>query len=388
MSFVFDIPIKVLFGPGKLKELHNESLPGQRALLITSAGTSSIRNGSRQLVIRQLEEMGKEVLLFDQVTGNPTADMTQKAIETARDNDCDIVIGLGGGSAMDVATAVASVAPQQTGNFWDYVKTGSGGGKELKNGPLYCVQIATTAGTGSELNKIAVITNEQTHEKIGFRGFMPNLAITDPELTIEIPPELTAFQGFDALFHNIEGYLSVLCNEAAEVVELPAIRTIAKNLEAAVKDGNDMHARTQVALGSLWAGFSMSLSSNISHHTIEHSMSAYHSNLHHGAGLIILSHAYFQHHIEQHTCDQRFVELARAMGRPQASAPEEFLLALADLKDACGVQNLRMADYGIVPEEFPVLADNALASVGGIFKKDPSPVSREDIIRILQESYS
>ena len=123
MSFVFDIPIKVLFGPGKLKELHNESLPGQRALLITSAGTSSIRNGSRQLVIRQLEEMGKEVLLFDQVTGNPTADMTQKAIETARDNGCDIVIGLGGGSAMDVATAVASVAPQQTGNFWDYVKT-------------------------------------------------------------------------------------------------------------------------------------------------------------------------------------------------------------------------------------------------------------------------
>ena len=385
--FTIDIPVRVLFGSGKLQELATQPLPEGPALLITSSGSSTITNGSRKSVTDQLNAKGIEVHLFDKVNANPALTIVQEAVDQARELKCATIIGLGGGSVMDAATVTAAIAPQERNDVWDYVKAGTGGGYDLTEPPLYCVEIATSAGTGSEVDKIGVITNEKTHEKIGFRGFFPDLAIVDPLLMLDIPAHLTAYQGFDALFHNIEGYLSKSCNEASAIVELAAVRTISRHLPIAVSDGKDENARSEMAFGSLLGGYSMDLSTNISHHSLEHALSAYHPQLPHGAGLLLLCHSYFGFFIEHHVCDQKFIDLARAMGQPHAKKPEEFLSALKCLMERCNVTDLSMADYGITREEVPVLADNAMTAMAGLFTQDPCTLSREDVIGILERCF-
>lgn len=387
MSFVFDVPTRLLFGPDKIHALKDESLPGKRALLITSAGRSTIVNGSREAVTDQLQGFGIEVLLFDRIHANPSLAVVQEAVDLARSSGCDMVVGLGGGSVMDTATVVSAVAPQSRSSVWDFVKAGTGGGYDLTEAPLFCIEIATTAGTGSEVDKIGVITNEDTHEKIGLRGFFPDLAIVDPCLMLDISPRLTAYQGFDALFHNIEGYLSRSCNEGSAVVELAAVRSISRYLPAAVADGKDLQARTEVALGSLLGGYSMDLSSNTSHHSLEHAMSAYHPELPHGAGLILLSLSYFGFFIDHHACDQKFIDLARAMGRHHATEPSEFLTALRDLQEQCHVDTLKMSEHGLSAEEIPVLAENAMTAMASLFTRDPLTLSRENVVSILEDVF-
>ncbi|WP_458692811.1 iron-containing alcohol dehydrogenase [Bacteroides stercorirosoris] len=147
------------------------------------------------------------------------------------------------------------------------------------------VTIATTSGTGSEINCWGVISNPDTNEKIGFGApeLTPVLAIVDPELMKTVPAKYTAYQGFDALFHNTEVMISNGVNILSEAIALSAIENITKYLPRAVRDGNDMEAREHVAYGSTLAGITMQLTSTTAEHSMEHSMSAYHHNLPHGA---------------------------------------------------------------------------------------------------------
>ena len=131
----------------------------------------------------------------------------------------------------------------------------------------------------------------------------------------------------------------------------------------------------------------MCLSGNMSEHSLEHALSAYHQALPHGAGLIIISLAYFKHMINAHVCDERFVTLAQNMGRPQATKPEEFLTALADLQKACGVDDLKMSDYGISLDEFPKMATNAKEAMAFLFANDRMTLTEADSVKIFQESY-
>lgn len=159
--------------------------------------------------------------------------------------------------------------------------------KEIANTPLPIVAIPTTAGTGSETDAGGVITNPDTQEKtpIKDRSLFPKLAIIDPELMVSVPPRFTAYQGFDALFHNIEGYLSNKSNAVSEMVAREAIQRIAAYLPQAVAEGKNIKARTEVAFASYLGGIEMVLSSTISHHSLEHSLSSFHQELPHGAVL-------------------------------------------------------------------------------------------------------
>lgn len=148
------------------------------------------------------------------------------------------------------------------------------------------------------------------------RTWFPVLSIVDPELMLTVPPDLTAFQGFDALFHSVEGYVSNGTNLMSDMYALTAIENISRYLPRAVKDGEDLEARTHVAFGNTLSGYVMCVGRCTSEHSLEHAMSAYHQDLPHGAGLIMISRAYFTHLIERHVADERFIRMARAMGMP------------------------------------------------------------------------
>lgn len=192
-----------------------------------------------------------------------------------KENTCDFILALGGGAVLDASVAIAAMATNP-GDLWDYVFGGTGKAMPLKNPGLPIVTIATTSGTGSEINCWGVISNPDTNEKIGFGApeLTPVLAIVDPELMRTVPAKYTAYQGFDALFHNTEVMISNGVNILSEAIALSAIENITKYLPRAVRDGNDMEAREHVAYGSTLAGITMQLTSTTAEHSMEHSMSA------------------------------------------------------------------------------------------------------------------
>lgn len=388
MSFQYYVPTRTLFGQGQLNQLHKQALPGKKAMIVISCGKSTRENGYLARVEEQLRLAHVEAKVFDKIQPNPLRDTVMEGGAFARANGCDFIVALGGGSVMDASKAISVVATND-GDLWDYIKSGTGKGKEIQNMPLPIVAITTTAGTGSETDPGGVITNAQTKEKTGLVDplLFPQLAIVDPELMKSVPPKFTAFQGFDALFHSVEGYISKMANLMSDMVGRTAIENIGKYLAKAVRDGSDMEAREHVAFANYLSGIEMCVGSTSSQHSLEHAMSAYHQELPHGAGLIMLSRSYFSFFIEQHQCDKRFIELAKMLGKQDASQPTDFVVALEQLQKECGVDNLKMSDYGITPDEFEKMARNAMDTMGGLFLCDRYQLTVQDCVEIYTKAY-
>lgn len=389
MSYNCYLPTRVLFGCGRLNELHEQVLPGKKALLVISDGKSTRENGALARTQRELTLAGVEWVLYDKVGANPTKQAVEEGARLAARQGCDFIVALGGGSVMDAAKIMAMYA-LQPGDLWDYAAGATGKNKGLVNPTLPLVAITTTAGTGSEVDEWGVVTNPETHEKIGMGGYeslFPVLAVVDPELMKTVPSAFTAYQGFDALFHSTEGYIASCSNLMGDMVELAAISNIGKYLARAVRDGSDMEAREHVAFANTMSGYSMVLSSCTSEHSLEHALSAYHPELPHGAGLIMISKAYYSYFIKQGVCDERFVQMARALGMESADKAEDFITALVRLQEECGVAQLKMSDYGIREEELETIAANARETMGGLFLSDPCPLPYEACVAILKESY-
>ena len=373
------IPTRLIFGEGMLNKLNEQPMPGKKALIIISNGKSTRANGYLQRTEEQLH---------NGVSPNPTVENVNAGAEKARTSGSDFLVALGGGSVMDCAKAIALMATND-GELWDYVPIGSGKGKPVAVKPLPIIAITTTAGTGSETDNSGVITKEDTFEKafVGDPSLFPALSIVDPELMASVPPAFTAYQGFDALFHSTEGFIAKGANLMSDMYALEAIRNIAEYLPRAVKDGKDMEARTRVAFGNSLSGAVMCLTLITSEHALEHALSAYHPQLPHGAGLIMVSLAYYRYFIEHHACDERFIRMAQAMGMKEADKPEDFLTALKRLQEACGVADLKMSDYGITPDEFERLMRNTREVMGIMFTSDRVQMSDEDIVEVYRQSY-
>lgn len=389
MNFNLNSPTNLLFGVGSLQQLGSQTMPGKKALLLLSAGKSAKVSGALDKTQEQLEKAGVEYVPCAIIKENPTKDLVMEAAGVAREKGCDFIVALGGGAVLDSSVAVAAMATN-SGDLWDYVVGGTGKAQPLANDPLPIVTITLTAGTGSEINNWGVISKLDTHEKIGFGGdprLVPVLAIVDPELMKTVPPKYTAYQGFDALFHNTEVMMSKGVNTLSETIALSAIEHIAKYLPKAVADGNDLEAREHVAYGSTMAGITMQLTSTTAQHSMEHAMSAYHPNLPHGAGLILISKAFAEYFIERHACDEQFVKMARVMGMPDADKPEDFVTALVKLQQDCGVADLKMSDYGIQKEECMTLAVNARETMGGLFLANPCEMNDEDCAGVFEKAY-
>ena len=326
MDFGFFCPTRILFGAGRLNDLHKQALPGRKALVVISNGRSD------------------QSLRLPVENGQPTAecrcghgDFRPYRSESAEiDRNGRRVVRPGkwlrlyrGARRRQCYGRVESQYRswrRTTETIGTMFRPAQGKGLPLKHKPLPVVAITTTAGTGSEADPWGVITNEETHEKIGFGtdDSFPVLAIVDPELMVTVPPRFTAYQGFDALFHSVESYLSGQANLMSDMLALTAVEHVTAALPSAVEHGDDLEARTRVAFGNTLSGIVMHVSGTTSQHSLEHAMSAFHQDLPHGAGLIMISRAYFSHFIGKHVCDDRFVRLAQAMGMTGTSAPEDF----------------------------------------------------------------
>jgi alcohol dehydrogenase len=388
MSYNMYVPTRTLFGAGQLNNLHAQKMPGKKAMIVISNGKSAKATGYLARTEEQLKLAGVETVVFDKVEANPLRSTVMAGGAFAKENDCDLIVALGGGSCMDAAKAIAVMATNE-GDYWDYIPSGSGKGMPVKNSPLPIIAITTTAGTGSETDPGTVITNEEKSEKTGFmhEELFPVLAIVDPELMLTVPPTFTAYQGFDALFHSVEGYVSNGVNLMSDMYAITAIENIAKNLAKTVKNGNNLDAREKVAFGNTLSGTVMCVGLCTSQHSLEHAMSAYHQELPHGAGLIMISKAYFTHLIQKHVCDDRFVQMAKAMGMEDAKEPMDFIIMLMKLQEDCGVADLKMSDYGITPDEFETMAKNAKDTMGFLFTCDRTELSIDDCVAIYEASY-
>jgi alcohol dehydrogenase len=256
------------------------------------------------------------------------------------------------------------------------------------------VAVTTTAGTGTEADPWTVITHEERQEKIGF-GIspltFPMLSIVDPELMLTVPPQLTAFQGFDAFFHAAEGILANIATPLSDALAVKAIELIAKSLPTAVADGANLEARTEVALANTLAGMVESTSCCTSEHSLAHALSAYHPDLPHGAALIALSVPYFRFFAEK--TPDRVAMVAEAMGTaaPHAKSVKgthpAIVEALESLQNACGVGSLRLSDYGVRQDQIGKYAQNAFDTMGFLFTLDRHALSIDDATRILEEAY-
>ena len=376
--FVNHIPTRLYFGAGQLGMLGTLPMPGKRALVVITSGKSMRSTGTLDRVIKLLAHNHVSAAVYDKVQPNPTREQVMAGAEFAKREQCDFVIGLGGGSPIDAAKAIAIMAANP-GDYWDYVSGGTGRAQPIPNPALPIIAITTTAGTGTEIDPWSVITNG--NEKIGFGCDMtfPKISIVDPDLMLTLPPQLTAFQGFDAFFHAAECFLANCATPISNLYCLKSVELLCKSLPRAVRDGEDLAARTDVALANTLSGMAESTSSCTSEHSLAHAIGGFHPNIPHGAALIMISKAWFKFYALR--APKQFAALAKAAGQ------SDFLGALDKLQRDCGVDELKMSDYGMTRDELPAINDNAWETMGGLFEFDRVKMDREESLSILEDSF-
>lgn len=397
-GFNFYSDSRVIFGAGRLSELGEMELPGKKALLVTTSGNSVKKYGYLDKVTALLDKQNVEYVLYDKIIPNPTVKIVDAGAALAKENGCDFIVALGGGSPIDASKMIAIMC-KNPGTIWDYIGGGTAKGQPVKNGALPIVAINTTAGTGSEIDPWAVTTNEETNEKIGWgiEDCFAKIVIEDPELTVSVPPTFTAYQGMDTFFHLAECYISSLTNDFNDIFALKGIELIAKYLPKAVANGNDMEARSQVMFANMLGGYTQFISGCVSQHAMEHAMSGAHQDLTHGVGLLLICDAYFKFFADKPGYAKRYANMARVMGvdvdaLPESERANAFLTALKDLKKACGVDDLKPADYGMSADEALDLAKLARSIMPDMFMDpgahDVYQMSEEETASIFKEALS
>jgi alcohol dehydrogenase len=380
------IPVRIIFGAGRLTELAHMPLPGKKALVCLTHGRSLKKLGIEDRVIGLLHTNHVETVLYDQITANPTQKSVMIGARIAREAACDFVIGLGGGSSIDAAKAIAVMAINP-GNLWDYAYTGTGGRQVIANA-LPVVAISTTCGTGTETDPYFVVTNEETGEKLDFvvDAAFPAVALIDPDLMCSLPRDLTIYQGFDALFHAAECYVSNgHANRLLDLYATDAVRTVSAYLPTVVRKPDHREARTQLAYAAnILGGFTQSLVSTTSHHILGQTLGGFYPDFPHGATLITVAIAYYSQ-----ICGylpEEFDELGLIMGRnPDANKPGfAFVQALIDLMEKTGCENLKLSDFGVIKEDFSHIANRIIDEIG--VEMDRYPLTKDDVIKILHTS--
>lgn len=384
-QFTFYMPTKVLFGEGQLSHLHEQELPGKKALIVTSNGTSTKKYGYLERVEKELDQAGVAHVLFDQIRPNPTNTNVMDGAKMAKDNSCDFVVALGGGSVMDCSKCIALMVTNP-GDIWDYSLSKAGGKKAAEFDAIPIVAITTSAGTGSEVDIASVITNEDAKEKTGifFPSMFPTLSIVDADLMVSVPAKLTAYQGMDAFFHASESVINKNEHPMGEMFALKAIELIAANLPVAYKDGNNKEARANMALANTLAAYYMLCTSA---HTMEHVMGSSHDELVHGAGLIMIAHEYYDFFAERKSAEEPMIKMAKAMGVTNPTSGKDFIKALDELIVRLECDNLKMSDNGITEEELASFPQKVHEVLGGDITADPLLLSDDDYLEIFKKSF-
>ncbi len=383
------IPTKVLFGEGVIHSLHEQDLPFKKALVVTTNGKSVIQYGYLDTVLEELKKAKIATVVFNKAQGNPTHAMVLEGARIARENKCDVIVGLGGGSPIDTAKAIAYMATNP-GTLWDYLSTGSGKKKSFVNPPLKIIAINTTSGTGTETDPWSVITDEELDEKIGWglEGSFPYIGIDDVDMMLTVPKMLSMYQGFDAFFHLAEGYVHPMATELSRNLSLYGMGLIKDYLPKVYRNPSDRKARRMVALASLVGGMVECYSSCTFEHTLEHAISSLYHDVIHGAGLIAISEAYFNRLATSKKVNAELIEMARVFD-PKARSAFSFANELHKLKVKCHVDKIDLKSFNIPEKDIVRIAKKAQSLVGNTGKdfSDPISYSYRDIVNILEDAY-
>lgn len=378
----FYIPTVTLMGIGSHKEIGNQIkvLGGKKPFLCTDKGIVSA--GIADQIIQLIKkDTGLDVVVFDETVPNPTDVNVHDGLKVYKDNGCDLIISLGGGSSHDCAKGIGIVATNG-GHIRDY----EGIDKSSKAMPPF-IAVNTTAGTASEMTRFCIITNTDTKVKMAIVDWRvtPNVAINDPLLMMGMPPALTAATGMDALTHAVEAYVSTIATPVTDACALKAIELIAQNLRAAVANGADVEARDKMAYAEYLAGMAFNNASLGHVHAMAHQLGGFYDLPHGVCNAILLPHVERFNMIAKM---DRFADIAVAMGEninglsPRCAA-EKALEAIVTLSQDVGIPR-GLAELGVKEQDIPIMAQNAQKDACGL--TNPRCPTLEDVIQIYKNA--
>ena len=382
MEFQYYLPVNLLFGPGKVNCLGSEAAKyGKHALLVTGTGSTK-RSGLLDRAVQLLKDASVSCTIFDQVTPNPLTTTAMDAAALARKNNCDVVIGLGGGSIMDAAKAAAFLCTNE-GDINDYIF-----GRLQGKNALPILLVPTTCGTGSEGNGFAVLTNPETGDKKSLRGpfIVAKASIIDPELMKTMPQHVLASVGFDALCHCMEAYLSGIGQPMTEMMALRGIRLSAENLPVVFhsyeKDGDDAcvaAAWEAVTWASTLGGMVIHTAGVAGPHGMEHPASGL-RNIVHGQGLAALTPVIYEASLE--AAPEKFAVISKLLG---GKGYTDCVSHLYKLLDEIGL-HIGLSDLGITETDIPWMTQNCLKVSVASMKNHPKQFTEEEIAELYRKA--
>ena len=382
MANVMSFPTRIVHGKGAIRELAAElkRLHATKVLVVTDKGI--MQSGLLRFVAPQLEQAGIPFALFTDVDGNPTEANALRGIEAYRAAGADAIVGVGGGSALDVAKAVRLLVHHEPPLAqYDDAK---GGDKLITNKqpPLICVP--TTAGTGSEVGRSTVLIIDGTKVVIFSPHLLADAAILDPELTVGLPAFLTAATGMDALTHNLEAYVAKGEHPLADAIAIEGMKRIGRSLKRAVQNGKDLEAREQMLIGSAFGAIAFQKGLGAAH-SMAHALGPI-AGTHHGlANSLVLPNVI---DFNRMAAEERLADCAVALGAdPKMSAQErahQLVKTVDDLRVACGLPR-KLSQAGVKREMIPQLVEKAVADA--CHQSNPRACSEVDFERLINEAF-
>lgn len=384
ISFSYYAPTKILFGLGSVNQIGKEAKElGRRALLVHGSNKSS-HSVTYERIRRILENDGIELFDFDGVIPNPTTEVVTEGASIAKDNNVDMVIGIGGGSAMDTAKAIA-VESTHSGSAFDYLFYTDG--PTSKTLPI--IAVGTTAGTGSQVTPCSVITNTKDKNKsaIWNVNIFPKVAIVDPELTASMPANVTAQTGFDAFCHNFEAYISKNTNPLVEAMAIDGIKIIAQQLPIAIRDGRNIEARSQMAWADTLGGLTNASGGVTLPHGLGMQVGGHCPKVTHGQSLAIIYPQFTR--FTWRSSIQKFAAVGRIFNSTLEQEPDEVAAemsckAIDDFLKEIGLW-IGFKDLGVTHDDIYEIAE--CGHVLNDYKNNPRVASIEEMHELLDACY-
>ena len=383
MNFEFSAPQRIVFGPGTLKQAGPLARGlGRRALIVTG------RDPARAAPLLDMLKRHEISAVVFPIQGEPTTDMVRRGTARALETGAELVVGFGGGSPLDSAKAIAALAANG-GDPLDYMEV-VGRGQPLMKPSLPMLAIPTTAGTGSEVTRNAVLASPEHGVKASLRSLtmVPRIAIVDPELTFDLPPAVTASTGLDALTQLIEPFTCNRTNPLVDALCRAGIARVARSLRRAWADGRDAAAREDMALASLFGGFALANAGLGAVHGFSGVVGGMFKAPHGAVCAALLPHvmamnrAALQRRQPRSSILARYDEVARLLTGDAAAVAEDGVAWVRELTTALGVPSL--AACGVTKSEVPVIVERAAVASGT--KANPVELTRDELAEILERA--
>ncbi|MDY3249147.1 MAG: iron-containing alcohol dehydrogenase [Candidatus Choladocola sp.] len=375
MSFNYYLPVNVIFGCGRVKEAGEiAGKYGKKALIVT--GKSSARkSGLYDRVNDSLKAAGMDTVLFDKVSQNPLTTTAKEGAAFAKENGCDVVVAIGGGSIMDCAKAIAFLAVND-GDINDYIFN-----RKKSEEALPLVLIPTTCGTGSEGNGFAVLTNPENGDKKSLRcnAIIAKASIVDPECMMTMPKKVLASVGFDALCHSMEAYTSKISQPFADALALYAIELIADSLVDLYNGSTDVEKWEKITVASTIGGMVINQAGVTLAHGMEHPASGL-KDIVHGNGLAALTPVIVEASWKGN--EAKFERISKLLGGSSASDCAARIRSLLEKIDLA----VTLADLGLTEEDIPWMAENCMKVSAASVANNPVVFTREEIAEIYRKA--